>query len=236
MSKIGEVIKERVNKVLPKVFDSAEKSLGHKLPKVKIQDIDTYSTGKLDSDGEYKVSISGVFVDAIISKKDGSFGKIKKLVLATIENVLVTSGYEYREIYVTYERGEPSEFINESDENKSTEKLKRLITNQLEGDKEYTGKYMMPYSSADDEYVDFIIKYHIDRVSLWKGDGKHCQYEGTIYVTVEDVIVGFEGTDDWERGHRVYDLPSWVEDDFKDSIQSEVEIYGKLCLDVDYRS
>jgi len=152
MSKIGEVIKERVNKVLPKVFDSAEKSLGHKLPKVKIQDIDTYSTGKLDSDGEYKVSISGVFVDAIISKKDGSFGKIKKLVLATIENVLVTSGYEYREIYVTYERGEPSEFINESDENKSTEKLKRLITNQLEGDKEYTGKYMMPYSSADDEY------------------------------------------------------------------------------------
>jgi len=186
MSKIGEVIKERVNKVLPKVFDSAEKSLGYKLPKVKIQDIDTYSTGKLDSYGEYKVSISGVFVDAIISKKDGSFGKIKKLVLATIENVLVTSG-------------------------------------------------MMPYSSADDEYVDFIIKYHIDRVSLWKGDGKHCQYEGTIYVTVEDVIVGFEGTDDWERGYRVYDLPSWVEDDFKDSIQSEVEIYGKLCLDVDYR-
>ena len=122
MSKIGEVIKERVNKVLPKVFDNAEKSLGHKLPKVKIQDIDTYSTGKLDSDGEYKVSISGVFVDVIISKKDGSFGKIKKLVLATIENVLVTSGYEYREIYVTYERGEPSEFINETTKDKITEK------------------------------------------------------------------------------------------------------------------
>ena len=128
----------------------------------------------------------------------------------------------------------PNEFINEN-ESKSTDRLQRLITNQLEGDKEFTGNYMMPYSSADDdEYVDFIIKYHIDRVSLWKGDGEHCQYEGVIYVKVEDVIVGFEGTNDWEKGYRIYDLPSWVEDEFKDSIQNDVQIYGKLCLDVDY--
>ena len=234
MSSIGEIIKERVNKLIPKVLESAETKLGYKLPNVKITDIDTYSTGKLNSNGEYEVSISGVFVDAIISKKDGTFGKIKKLVLATLENVITMSGYEHGEIYVTYKRGEPNEFINEN-ESKSTDRLQRLITNQLEGDKEFTGNYMMPYSSADDdEYVDFIIKYHIDRVSLWKGDGEHCQYEGVIYVKVEDVIVGFEGTNDWEKGYRIYDLPSWVEDEFKDSIQNDVQIYGKLCLDVDY--
>ena len=232
MSKIGEVIKERVNKVLPKVFDSAEKSLGHKLPKVKIQDIDTYSTGKLDSDGEYKVSISGVFVDVIISKKDGSFGKIKKLVLATIENVLVTSGYEYREIYVTYERGEPSEFINETTKDKITEKYLEIIKHKLDGDKEYKGKYLMPYTDEDD-YVDFIINYHVNKVSLWKTNGKNCQYEGVAYVKIDNLMVGFEGTTDWEKA-RITDLPSWVEDDFKDSIQDELDIFDNICMDIDY--
>lgn len=232
MSKIGEVIKERVNKVLPKVFDNAEKSLGHKLPKVKIQDIDTYSTGKLDSDGEYKVSISGVFVDVIISKKDGSFGKIKKLVLATIENVLVTSGYEYREIYVTYERGEPSEFINETTKDKITEKYLEIIKQKLDGDKEYKGKYLMPYTDEDD-YVDFIINYHVTKVSLWKTNGKNCQYEGVAYVKIDNLMVGFEGTTDWEKA-RITDLPSWVEDDFKDSIQDELDIFDNICMDIDY--
>jgi hypothetical protein len=232
MSKIGEVIKERVNKVLPKVFDIAEKSLGHKLPKVKIQDIDTYSTGKLDSDGEYKVSISGVFVDVIISKKDGSFGKIKKLVLATIENVLVTSGYEYREIYVTYERGEPSEFINETTKDKITEKYLEIIKQKLDGDKEYKGEYLMPYTDEDD-YVDFIINYHVTKVSLWKTNGKNCQYEGVAYVKIDNLMVGFEGTTDWEKA-RITDLPSWVEDDFKDSIQDELDIFDNICMDIDY--
>ena len=232
MSKIGEVIKERVNKVLPKVFDIAEKSLGHKLPKVKIQDIDTYSTGKLDSDGEYKVSISGVFVDVIISKKDGSFGKIKKLVLATIENVLVTSGYEYREIYVTYERGEPSEFINETTKDKITEKYLEIIKQKLDGDKEYKGEYLMPYTDEDD-YVDFIINYHVTKVSLWKTNGKNCQYEGVAYVKIDNLMVGFEGTTDWEKA-RITDLPSWVEDDFKDSIQDELDIFDNICMGIDY--
>jgi len=232
MSKIGEVIKERVNKVLPKVFDIAEKSLGHKLPKVKIQDIDIYSTGKLDSDGEYKLSISGVFVDAIISKKDGSFGKIKKLVLATIENVLVTSGYEYREIYVTYERGEPSEFINETTKDKITEKYLEIIKHKLDGDKEYKGKYLMPYTDEDD-YVDFIINYHVTKVSLWKTNGKNCQYEGVAYVKIDNLMVGFEGTTDWEKV-RITDLPSWVEDDFKDSIQDELDIFDNICMGIDY--
>ena len=234
MSKIGEVIKERVNKVLPKVFGSAEKSLGYELPNVKIQDIDTYSTGKLNADGEYKVSISGVFVDAIISKKDGSFGKIKKLVLATIENVLVTSGYEYREIYVTYKKDETNDFINETTKDRGTEKYLEIIKHTLKGDKEYKGKYLMPYSDNDDDYVDFIINYHVTKVSLWKSNGKNCQYEGVVYVKIDKIMVGFDGTNDWESVRRIQYLPFWVEEELKDLIQDELDIFNNICMDIDY--
>ena len=167
MSKLGDLIKERVNKILPKVFESAEEKLGYELPNVKITEIDTYSTGKLDSDGEYKVSISGVFVDAIISKKDGTFGKVKKLVLSTIENVITVSGYEYREVYVTYKKGETTDFINETTKDRATEKYLEIIKHTLKGDREFKGKYLMPYTDKDD-YVDFVISYHVNRASIWK--------------------------------------------------------------------
>jgi hypothetical protein len=233
MSKIGDLIKERVNKILPKVFDSAEKSLGYKLPKVKIQDIDTYSTGKLDSDGEYKVSISGVFVDAIISKKDGTFGKVKKLVLSTIENVITVSGYEYREVYVTYKKGETTDFINETTKDRATEKYSEIIKHTLKGDREFKGKYLMPYTDKDD-HVDFVISYHVTRAILWKSNGKHCMYEGTVYVKINKIMVGFEGTNDWENVKKIQNLPSWIEDDFKDLIQNELNIFDNICMDVDY--
>jgi hypothetical protein len=234
MSKLGDLIKERVNKVLPKVFESAEEKLGYELPIVKITEIDTYSTGKLDSNGEYKVSISGVFVDAIISKKDGTFGKVKKLVLSTIENVITVSGYEYREVYVTYKKDETTDFINETTKDKGSEKYLEIIKHTLKGDRDFTGKYLMPYSDNDDDYVDFIINYHIDKVSLWKSNGKHCQYEGVVYVKIDKIIVGFEGTNDWEDVRRIQYLPSWVEDEFKDSIQNELDIYDNICMDIDY--
>ena len=233
MFKIGDLIKERVNKILPKVFDSTEKSLGYKLPKVKIQDIDTYSTGKLDSDGEYKVSISGVFVDAIISKKDGTFGKVKKLVLSTIENVITVSGYECREVYVTYKKGETTDFINETTKDRATEKYLEIIKHTLKGDREFKGKYLMPYTDKDD-YVDFVISYHVTRASLWKSNGKHCMYEGTVYVKIDRIMVGFEGTNDWESVRRIQYLPFWVEEEFKDLIQDELNIFDNICMDVDY--
>jgi hypothetical protein len=234
MSKIGDLIKERVNKILPKVFESAEEKLGYELPIVKITEIDTYSTGKLDSSGEYKVSISGVFVDAIISKKDGTFGKVKKLVLSTIENVITASGYEYREVYVTYKKGETTDFINETTKDKGTEKYLEIIKHTLKGDRDFTGKYLMPYSDNDDDHVDFIINYHIDKVSLWKSNGKHCQYEGVVYVKIDKIMVGFEGTNDWEEVRRIQYLPFWVEEEFKDSIQDELSIFNNICMDVDY--
>jgi hypothetical protein len=115
----------------------------------------------------------------------------------------------------------------------ATEKYLEIIKNMLEGDKEYKGRYLMPYTDEDD-YVDFIINYHVTKVSLWKSNGKNCQYEGVVYVKVDKVMVGFEGTNDWEDARKIQNLPSWVEDDFKDLIQDELDIFNNICMDVDY--
>ena len=114
----------------------------------------------------------------------------------------------------------------------ATEKYLEIIKHKLDGDKEYKGKYLMPYTDEDD-YVDFIINYHVTKVSLWKTNGKNCQYEGVAYVKIDNLMVGFEGTTDWEKA-RITDLPSWVEDDFKDSIQDELDIFDNICMDIDY--
>lgn len=114
----------------------------------------------------------------------------------------------------------------------AAERLLEIIKDTLKGDRVYKGKYSMPYSSSDEDMVDFIINYHVSRVKLWKSDDPNCTFEGTIYVTVDKVMVGFEGTDDWERT-KIYNLPSWTEDNFKDEIMDELKIFP-ICVDVDY--
>jgi hypothetical protein len=115
----------------------------------------------------------------------------------------------------------------------ATEKYLEIIKNTLKGEKEFKGKYLMPYTDKDD-YVDFVISYHVTRVSLWKSNGKHCMYEGTVYVKIDKIMVGFEGTNDWESVRRIQYLPSWIEDDFKDLIQNELNMFDNICMDVDY--
>jgi hypothetical protein len=115
----------------------------------------------------------------------------------------------------------------------ATEKYLEIIKHTLKGDREFKGKYLMPYTDKDD-YVDFIINYHVTRVSLWKSNGKHCQYEGVVYVKIDKIMVGFEGTNDWEEVRRIQYLPSWVEDEFKDLIQNELSVFDNICMDVDY--
>jgi len=115
----------------------------------------------------------------------------------------------------------------------ATEKYLEIIKHTLKGDREFKGNYLMPYTDKDD-YVDFVISYHVTRVSLWKSNGKHCMYEGTVYVKIDKIMVGFEGTDDWENVKNIQNLPSWIEDDFKDLILDELNIFDNICMDVDY--
>jgi hypothetical protein len=82
--------------------------------------------------------------------------------------------------------------------------------------------------------VDFIIKYHVTKVKLWKTltSEFNCVFEGTIYIHIDNVSVGFEGTNGWETAH-IHDLPSWAEDELHYSIEQELKIFP-ICVDVDY--
>jgi hypothetical protein len=96
------------------------------------------------------------------------------------------------------------------------------------------GQYSMPYSTADDDYADWSVIFKIDRIKLWETEKyQDCKYSGTIYLEPIEIKVGFEG--DWDYLRYVSDLPSWVEDDIKDSILDEIERYfSNVCVDVDF--
>lgn len=114
----------------------------------------------------------------------------------------------------------------------AAEKLLELVKETLKGDREFKGRYSLPYAYADDDWVEFIVYYKVTKIKLWKSNDPECIYEGTIYVNIDKVLVGFEGTDDWERVG-IYDIPQWSEDSFKESIQDDLNMYP-ICVDVDY--
>ena len=95
-------------------------------------------------------------------------------------------------------------------------------------------KYIMPYSSADDDYADWSVIFKIGNVNIWETEKyKNCKYGGTIYLEPIEVKVGFEG--DWDYLKYVSDLPSWVEDDIKDSILDDMDRwFPNVCVDIDF--
>ena len=102
-------------------------------------------------------------------------------------------------------------------EDKKIESIKKNIVKLFDEVTTMEGQYSMPYSSADDDYADWSVTYKIDRVSLWETEKyARCKYSGTIYLEPIEIKVGFEG--DWDYLKYISDLPSWVEDDIKDSI------------------
>ena len=119
-------------------------------------------------------------------------------------------------------------------EDKKIESIKKNIVKLFDEVTTMEGQYSMPYSSADDDYADWSVTYKIDRVSLWETEKyARCKYSGTIYLELIEVKVGFEG--DWEYVEHISDLPSWIEDDIKDSILDEVETwFPNVCVDVDF--
>ena len=119
-------------------------------------------------------------------------------------------------------------------EDRKIELIKKNIIRLFDDVITKEGQYSMPYSSADDDYADWSVTYKIGKVALWETE-KHqmCKYSGTIYLEPIEIKVGFEG--DWDYLKYVSDLPSWVEDDIKDSILDEIEMwFPNVCLDVDF--
>ena len=119
-------------------------------------------------------------------------------------------------------------------EDRKIESIKKNIVKLFDEVMIKEGQYSMPYSTSSDDYADWSITYKIDKVSLWNVTRyKRCQYGGTIYLEPIEIKVGFEG--DWDYMKYITDLPSWVEDDIKDSILDEVETWlPNVCVDVDF--
>jgi hypothetical protein len=118
-------------------------------------------------------------------------------------------------------------------ENKRIESIKNNIVKLFDEVMVKEGQYMMPYSSGED-YADWSVTYKIDKISLWQPEKyQRCKYSGTIYLEPIEIKVGFEG--DWEYIKYITDLPSWIEDEIKDSILDEVETwFSNVCADVDF--
>ena len=119
-------------------------------------------------------------------------------------------------------------------EDRKIESIKKNIVKLFDEVMTKEGQYSMPYSTSSDDYADWSVTYKIGKVSLWETKKyQRCKYSGTIYVEPIEIKVGFEG--DWEYMKYITDLPSWIEDDIKDSILDEVETWlPNVCVDVDF--
>lgn len=118
-------------------------------------------------------------------------------------------------------------------EDRKIESIKKNIVKLFDEVMTMDGQYGMPYSSGED-YADWSVTYKIGKIKLWETEVYQvCKYSGTIYLEPIEIKVGFEGN--WEYVERISDLPSWIEDDVKDSILDEVERYfSNVCVDVDF--
>jgi hypothetical protein len=113
-------------------------------------------------------------------------------------------------------------------------RIKKIIEKLINLDNKISGKYLMPYSTSDEDYAEFIITYEYDRLNLWEADNYDgCKYDGSLYVKILNIKVGFEG--DWEEVSYIDDLPSWIEDDLQgkifESFDSELPF---VCFDLTF--
>ena len=83
----------------------------------------------------------------------------------------------------------------------------------------FNDSYSLPYS--DDNIEDYQIDYHIDKVSLWTDDDG--EYNGTIYLMLDKIILGDSEGDDWTRVYGRDDLPSFCWDRLEEEIIEKIE-------------
>lgn len=104
--------------------------------------------------------------------------------------------------------------------------IKKLLGN------EYENFYGDPF---DEEHYDVIIKFNIEKVSLWKVEEKpfsstswsskfqkKYDYEGTVYIEITTLLVGNKNEDKWEKMYGYDDIPETVWEEFQDYIYGEV--------------
>lgn len=124
---------------------------------------------------------------------------------------------------------------------KATQIFNSLIKKYIPDNSTFETWYTQPYD--DNEKVDVFIEYSFDGddTHFWKKDvqyddeGEPIQYEGTIYLLINRLMVGDEDEDTWEDVE-YYDLPDYVwEDDFNTSVFNKIKpLMNSFNIDVDF--
>jgi hypothetical protein len=116
---------------------------------------------------------------------------------------------------------------------------------QVVGD-EYEGIFYQPW---DEDYQDYIIRFHITKVTMWSTQGHKendyfirsiyhpkpdSKFEGTVYVKIDTLLVGYKQRDQWEKMYGEDDITETAWDEFKDHISDTVATWiSGVDLDVD---
>jgi hypothetical protein len=122
---------------------------------------------------------------------------------------------------------------------KATQIFNSLIKKYIPDNSTFETWYSTPYD--DNERVDVFIEYSFDSndTHFWKTDVQEddepIQYEGTIYLLINRLMMGDEEDDTWEDvGY--YDVPSFIwDEDFNDSIIKKIKpLIKSFNVDVDF--
>jgi hypothetical protein len=100
--------------------------------------------------------------------------------------------------------------------------------------KEYEGIFYQPW---DEDYQDYVIRFHITKVTMWSTQGYEendpfirsiyhpkpdSKFEGTVYVKIDTLLVGYKQRDQWEKMYGEDDITETAWDDFKDYISDTI--------------
>ena len=126
--------------------------------------------------------------------------------------------------------------LKESDhQNDVSEMITEFINNNF-------GEYNTEYNNTFDEVtLDVSIEYHVEKSVVWESklenmafyQGFRTEYEGTVYIIVDRLLVGFKDEDTWERLYGYDDIPEYIWDEFKETIWGQVKKYFDTDVDFD---
>ena len=152
---------------------------------------------------------------------------------------MMRSFFEYTED--KFSKSSIQESKEKNSDGKATQIFNSLIKKYIPDNSTFETWYTQPYD--DNEKVDVFIEYSFDSddTRFWKKDvqyddeGEPIQYEGTIYLLINRLMVGDEDEDTWEDVE-YYDLPDYVwEDDFNTSVFNKIKpLMNSFNIDVDF--
>ena len=122
---------------------------------------------------------------------------------------------------------------------KATQIFNSLLKKYIPDNSKFETWFSQPYD--DNERVDVFIEYSFDSndTHFWKTDVQEddepIQYEGTIYLLINRLMMGDEEDDTWEDVN-YFDLPSYIwDEDFNDSIIKKIKpLIKSFNVDVDF--